>query len=237
MEPAFSRLKSRLPGEIGMERGMQNVVIHAVQRRRAGYYEARARYARLPGNTPVIRLANAEMARGAHRVLDWFTRALADEVRARPKPENAYSLEREVEVSLVLPNLVSVLATDYHYTGGAHPNTNFAFYSFGLLNGRAKRLAITNFFRPGSNGPKRVGDAVYARLKKNRDAAWIQEGNIKPDDPMLTKPFVLTQTAFTFLFEPYAVGPYAAGMFSVKIPFAEFGEALNANGPLKPVLR
>jgi hypothetical protein len=175
------------------------------------------------------------MEKGAHRVLDWFTNVLQDDIRARRKPETKFDLEREIEVSLALPDLVSVLATDHHYTGGAHPNANFAFYNFGLVNGRAKALTVTDLFRPNVNAKKLVGDAVYARLKKEEEAMWIHNGDIKPGDPLLIKPFLLTKTAFTFLFEPYAVGPYAAGMFMVKIPYTEFGDRLNPGGPLKAV--
>jgi hypothetical protein len=216
---------------------MPQVTIKAFHRRRVGYYSATARFARISGNTPVIRLANMEMEKGARHVLDWFTEALRDEIRVGRKPHTAYDLDRDFEVSLALPDLVSAWATDYHYTGGAHPNTNFAFYNVGLVNGRAKVLTVADLFRPGINGRKLVADAVYARLKKEPEATWIQNGDIKHGDPLLTKPFILTPKTMTFFFEPYAVGPYAAGMFTVILPHAEFGDAVDRNGPLKPILR
>ncbi len=220
---------------------MQGVSMRTIHRRRAGVYKAMVRFARISGNTLVIRRANAEMEKGAEQAVDWFLKEISDRgfLQERFKPGRVLSLDRQFTVSLSLPTLVSAMAEDAYYIGQNHQNYKFATYNFGLVRGRVKALTIADFFRSGVDGRKLMGNAVYRRLRETPGAAWVRDRSdfpIRPGDPILTERFILTPTAFTFLFAPYEVGPFVAGSFTAKIPFIEFQQTLDHEGPLKPLL-
>lgn len=71
---------------------------------------------------------------------------------------------------------------------------------------------------------------------RERKASQVVDGDIESLPDELLENFIVTPSAMTFLFAPYAVGSYAEGSFLVKLAFEELGAILDPDGPLKPVL-
>ncbi|MEZ5788656.1 MAG: DUF3298 domain-containing protein [Xanthobacteraceae bacterium] len=155
---------------------------------------------------------------------------------------------------------VSVLRTDFFFSGGAHPNTEVDTI---LWNADAKkRVSVRPFFtETKDNGPtmralaKLIRDAVAAE-KRARDipiedpseSQWLQ--GIQPSLLKLG-PLALARSTeagksggLTVHFSPYAVGPYVEGRYTVLIPWRAFARYLSPEGravfggePIKPEIK
>ncbi len=170
-----------------------------------------------------------------------------------------WSLEREYMQRSVVGRYVSIVRSDFTYTGGAHPNTNIDTILWDRDS--RKRISIRPFLAETvDNGPvlqalaKLVRIAV-AREKIARGATIEGENGRKPasaeqvalEDQAIVdgvKPTLLglgpvtlapstepnKSSGFTFHFSPYAVGSYAEGSYTAFVPWTEIKPHLSPEG-------
>jgi Deacetylase PdaC len=171
-----------------------------------------------------------------------------------------WSLERGYSVRSVVARYVSILRTDYTYSGGAHPNTNIDTI---LWDRDARtRISIRPFLKESTdNGPTMTALAKLVRLAVARekiergqgdeDAAkkkgvsteeylvaqdssitdGVQASLIKLGPVTLAPSTVVNKSSgFTFHFSPYAVGSYAEGPYTVFVPGSELKPYLSPTG-------
>lgn len=202
---------------------------------KAGYWEATATYPSFQSTFPVAKLANRVLAREARESIARFNSEALQLLRGdhMKKPEASYGHDWTPIVSLSEPNLISVYCEVYDMMGGAHPNHGYAFYTFGLVNGKARQLKLKDLFLPGTDPRKTVSDLIMPELK-SKQAGWVENGELKQIDAKQAECFVMTQGGLTFLFEPYSVGSYAEGSYEVKLTYCQIG-MLNPKGPLSSV--
>ena len=213
---------------------------------RAGYYSIKVQYPRFAGSSAVVRKANADLTGLAQRTFADFQNQARDTAKEFGKPIEP-SLVRTYEfaptVSLARPDLISVFFIESTFEGGNHASMLYASESFGLVEGAAKRLYLSDLLRPGMDARSIAGAYVYSRLKSEPRADWIQQGRNSIGQPMtatspeLTKTFVITTAGLTFLIAPYDVGCWASGSFQVKVPWSAFGSDLAPKGPLGTLMR
>jgi hypothetical protein len=178
----------------------------------------------------------------------WVTKNRADADKERKQDpdlfRNAWSFERKYETrSEVDGRYVSIVRTDYEYTGGAHPNSS----SDTILWDRSagKRISIRPFFtETADNGPtlKAMRQAVIASLeaeKKKRGAEGMDASAIEGIEPKLLKigPVSLApstaegkSSGLTFHYSPYAVGSYAEGEYIAFVPWETLKPYLTPEG-------
>ena len=204
---------------------------------RSGWWSAYATYPRFLGRSPLEVLATRTLQRAAAQGLAEFVAELKDAFPTHGKPVQPYEYRLTPVISLARPAIVSMYFEHWEYAGGAHPNTFYAAYTFGMIGDAPRQLTLSDLFRPGTDGVKVVSDLVIAHLKREPDAFWVLEGTVKTIDPKIASRFVFTPTALTILIQPYEVGPYSSGSFFVKVPFAEFRGSLDPGGPLQTLLR
>jgi hypothetical protein len=146
-----------------------------------------------------------------------------------------YAREIDWSVAAETPKLMSLRKLEYEFAGGAHPNTAYS----ALLWDKAlkKVLKPAALFRPGTDFGKldaTLCDALRAAKKKKLGKDYQADS---PDTWTCPKwadtPFVLAPSTepdkaggLTFLFSPYAVGPYAEGAYEVTVPLSAFQGAL-----------
>lgn len=227
-----------------------------IRQGRPGWWSATAGYARFLGRSPLEDLATGTLQRAAAQNVAEFAAQMKDPAafpspdgsQTGVKPQQPYELTFAPVVSLARPAIISVYFAGRVWSGGAHPNAFYAAYSFGVAGGRAKVLTLDDLFRPGTNGAKIVSDRTIAHLRQDPEALWVQDGTIqriemqtgeaaRPVPNVAFATFVITPTALTVLIQPYQVGPYTSGSFSVKLPFSEFRDTLDPAGPLESLLR
>ncbi|WP_047308226.1 DUF3298 and DUF4163 domain-containing protein [Rhodopseudomonas palustris] len=152
--------------------------------------------------------------------------------------ERSYAVDSEVA-----GRYVSVLRTDYSYTGGAHPNTEIDTILWDKQLG--KRISIRPFFTDLSDGSpamQAMVKGVIAALRAEKKARGTEddgEDYVKSIEPKLLKigPVTLApstesgkSSGLKFHYAPYAVGAYAEGSYDAFVPWTALKPYLSAEG-------
>ncbi len=132
--------------------------------------------------------------------------------------------ENRLEVMTLTPTLLSVLESQFTYTGGAHPNTAYRSQTFHATGGSVEHLTLQDLF--GGDVPGTLLGEVTERLKRQK-ASMIVDGSVKLKLRDLSV-FNLSEQGLVFTFAPYAVASYAEGAFTVTVPYEKL------NGQLEP---
>jgi hypothetical protein len=192
-------------------------------------------------------LADNLLAEGKH----WIETNRADAAKEfRTSPElfrdgRAWTFERGYsETTKVGGRYVSIVRTDYIYTGGAHPNTLIDTI---LWDDEAKKqISVRPFFKEtADNGPtlKALRDAAIAAVKAEKKVRGIDDSGVvdwyNGVEPTLLKVGAVSLAPSTiagksagleFHYSPYAVGPYAEGPYTVFVPWETFKAYLSPQG-------
>ncbi len=198
-------------------------VVKTAAAAKPGIYQVEIKYPQFPDVTPLVRFANQTLANWARGELSRFVR---DSRRAQGpgKPQAPYSYNANFKVSnFSAARLVSVFFDTHAYTGGAHGNSAYVVFNFGMVEGKARRLALGDLFRPGAGYPQKISDAVIKKLKQDKRASFVADGEVKSLTPEQLERFVIEPGGLVFLIDPYEAGPYAAGQFQVKLTPDELG--------------
>jgi hypothetical protein len=158
-----------------------------------------------------------------------------------------WSFDRNYKLLSSVGPYISVLRTDFFFTGGAHPNTDVDTILWDSAT--KKRISVRPFFvETKDNGPTMtalatlIRDAV-AKVKKARGikvaADPAKDEWLKAIEPSLPKlgPLALARSTepgkssgLSVHFSPYAVGPYVEGRYTVLIPWRAFASYLSPEG-------
>ncbi|EAQ35375.1 hypothetical protein NB311A_17961 [Nitrobacter sp. Nb-311A] len=192
-------------------------------------------------------LADNLLAEGKH----WIEKNRADAAKEfKTSPElfgegRAWTFERSyAQTSNVGGRYVSIVRTDYIYTGGAHPNTLIDTILWDQET--KKQISIRPFFKEtADNGPtlKALRDAAVAAVKAKKKERGIDDSGAinwyESVEPTLLKvgavslaPSVLAgkSAGLVFHYSPYAVGSYAEGSYTVFVPWEAFRKHLSPQG-------
>jgi hypothetical protein len=138
------------------------------------------------------------------------------------------SLEIDYSIEYMDNRCISVLLYNFSYTGGAHPNTFSSSYNYDIQ--KRKKLLLDDLFAQGYDYLNFLSSYCYEDIKNKyieidtnpEDAEdWIIDGT-DPLEPDNFKDFNLTADSLMITFDPYEVGPYVMGAFTVFVPYAEF---------------
>lgn len=116
----------------------------------------------------------------------------------------------------------SVTLSDYRFTGGAHGYTNYDNLNFDLKTG--KQLEDSDLFKDKAAAQKKIAALVYEKLlKEASDRIYDDRDEVKQSLLGVggLKVLRFTKGGLEFQSAPYQVGPYAAGVVKVTIPYAE----------------
>ena len=143
-------------------------------------------------------------------------------------PYRPYDLSTEWAVVTDLPDWLSLSATIYSYTGGAHGNTGYDSLLWDKKAG--KERPVLSLFTSEAALEKAVQQPLCAGLDRERAKRRGEKVVRNQDDWMSacigikdTTPILGSagKTAFDrigFLIGPYAAGPYAEGSYDVTLP-------------------
>lgn len=119
-------------------------------------------------------------------------------------------------------DMISLVAYESAYTGGAHGNYWFGKYNAALdRSGELREIALADLFSNPEQGIKIVAGKVIERLRA-REAIWgIVEKTPEQVKPEELGTFTLTPQGIAFAFAPYEVHAFAAGCFYTTIAWDE----------------
>ncbi len=204
-----------------------------IEKRKPGYYSANGTFPLLP-RTHVQGMASLgfeSIVKGSvHRFLKFCEEDITE------KPRAPWDHQSFVTLTMNSPTLVSGMATHYEYTGGAHPNTTYTCMTWGIKNGKAQRLRLTDLCKPNSNPQAQLQAVIFGKLVKNPQAMWIQEGTVSEMSAAQFDSFVVRPDGLEYVFAPYEMGPYAAGTVLCKLKWSEI-PGLDRNGPLRDYIK
>jgi hypothetical protein len=225
---------TELPVELNAGFSLSSEKIEEKNGRR--HYEIDAEYPQLAGGGAHVAEFNRRARALAAGQVAEFKKGVEDWTGA-PGEVGSY-IDVGYRLGLGADDLVSVLfLVDTFYSGAAHPNHESAALNFDLRHGRALRLA--DLFKPSALYLRAVSDYCIRDLKRQMRAsdmedpsamdADIEEG-AKPDAKNF-RSWLLTRRGIEFTFDPYQVGPYAAGPQRVLVPYAALKDLINPEGP------
>lgn len=211
-------------------------------------YEVEVQYPQLSGSvSPNIEKFNQTVRVLVTRKVNDFRKEMAPAADEEPSPDSGSlatdeSLGSDIsigyEIALAKDDLISIEFTVGSYSAGAaHPNSYTEVVNFDLRNGKALRLA--DLFLPGSKHLQTISAFCIQALRKLTkeqgadamlDDDWIQKG-AGPDLSNFDN-WTITKKGLGITFDPYQVGPYAAGPQHVLAPYSALKEIINAEGPV-----
>lgn len=112
----------------------------------------------------------------------------------------------------------------YIDTGGAHGISTTTTFSF---TGTGERIALSQLFTNGARGLSSVADYVKKELLKSEftNAEWVNDGAAPSEQNY--RNFTVQPGGITFIFDPYQVAAYAAGIQKVTVPVSVFKTIAN----------
>jgi len=209
-------------------------------------YEVDAAYPQLTGSTdPNYEKFNRATHALITRKVSDFRQEMVPSAEDAEEPETANpALEESTgsdiniryAVVLAKDDLISTEFTVSSYSAGAaHPNSYTEVVNFDLKNG--KQLKLADLFVPGSKYLQVISTYCIQELKKQTKGAdatldddWIQKGAA----PELTNydNWTVRKKGLGITFDPYQVGPYAAGPQNVLVPYASLKDIIKPDGPV-----
>lgn len=186
-----------------------------------GWWEAKVSYPIFPAAAPAGVVANREFHQRAKASFDAFMNQAVKGLKQLGKPTAPYSLTVKPTISIHRESLITGYLSQYEYTGGAHPNRFYLTVNVGIVDREARLLKLRDVMARGVP-PKEIEQIVLTKLnaiKRQRGADPLTELQ-----PGLLEQFVMTPTGITWIFEPYAVGPYAEGDYFVRVAYEELGD-------------
>jgi hypothetical protein len=149
-----------------------------------------------------------------------------------PDAPGSWAVERKVTLTFQNPRVLTLTASDYSYTGGAHPLMVELLASFDLEAGRP--LMLSDLLRPGY--PEPLTALVEAELKRVRGLApetdLLDEGFFLEEGFRLTDNFGVLADGLRFYYNPYEIGPYVLGPTDLTVPYAALAEWIPEDGIL-----
>ena len=172
---------------------------------------------------------------GVNELNSFIQTAQGDHVHLKAKgmPAPAYQRTLEWTLAAATPRLLGARQTWSDYTGGAHPNHGSRGLVWDVV--RDHEMARADLFVANSD-QSRLDSVLCDAIKasKARRPGSIQDAESWPCPKWADSDFVLVPSTMpdkigglVFLFDPYAIGPYAEGDYAVLIPLSAFESELS----------
>jgi hypothetical protein len=143
-------------------------------------------------------------------------------------------LNVDYTVVLAQDDLVSIkFEVGSYYQGAAHPNSYSDVLNYDLKNG--KQLKLADLFKPGAKFLPVIATYSIGDLKKQAKDKGLLDDLIESGAAPAAKNYLswnITKKGLGINFDPYQVGPYAAGPQYVMVPYTILKDLINPDGPI-----
>jgi len=174
-----------------------------------------------------------------------FKKEMAPQPDEEPRPENSMGSDLSIGYSIALAqdDLISMsLTVSDYYQGAAHPNSYIESINYDLKN--AKLIKLADLFKPGTKYLQAISAYCIADLKKQSNAkgadGMLDDSSINSGAGPSAKNYdswTITRRGLGINFDPYQVGPYAAGPQFVLVPYSALKDLINPEGMLAPFVK
>jgi hypothetical protein len=193
-----------------------------IKNARRNQYTAQTSYPVYRGKGAVTRFANSQLAHFARTEHSAFLKEARRLVRGGWRLGGLEHTLQFQAADFQGPSLISVSYDKIQYLAGAHGMNWTLCFNFGKVNGHARRLTLSDFFKNDKEYQKRVSQTAIQKLRL-KDAAWVVEGSVKSLSIKQLNRFTVENDGLRFYFDPYEMGPFAAGSYDIKLTPQELG--------------
>jgi len=204
-------------------------------------YEIAAQFPQITGgNNPNFEKFNQTVRGSVVKKIAEFKKDVAPKPDEEPRPEDSMGSDLSIsyEIALARDDFVSVLLiVSSYFQGAAHPNGYSEGVNFDLKNGKVLKLA--DLFKPGTKYLQALSAFCVADLKKQSKAksepGMLDDSSINSGAAPALKNYhswTIKKQGLGVEFDPYQVGPYAAGAQSVVVPYSAIKDLINTDGPI-----
>jgi hypothetical protein len=200
-------------------------------------YEIDAQYPQITGGSnPNFEKFNQVARASVTKTVADFRKQMAPQPgEDEPRPEGSMGsdLTMGYEIALAQDDLISIeFNVGSYYQGAAHPNSYSEVLNYDLKNG--KQLKLGDLFKPGAKYLQAIASYCIAELKKDKDKGLLDGVFEKGASPTGEnyKNWTLTRRGLGISFDPYQVGPYAAGPQYVVVPYSTLKDLIKPEGPI-----
>jgi len=199
-------------------------------------YEIAANYPQLTGgNNPNFEKFNQAARALVSKKVAGFKKDLQNDEGYEPLPDSMGSdLSVGYTVVLAQDDLVSIkFEVGSYYQGAAHPNSYSDVLNYDLKNG--KQLKLADLFKPGARFVQAIAIYSIGDLKKEAKDKGLLDDMIESGAAPVAKNYLswnITKKGIGINFDPYQVGPYAAGPQYVIVPYTTLKDLINPEGPV-----
>ena len=204
------------------------------------HFEISAQYPQLTGgNNPNIEKFNQAARAAVTKKVAMFKKEMTPEEgenteETRPEDSMGSDLTISYSVALAQDDLVSIdFAVHTYYQGAAHPNQYAETLNYDLKNG--KLLKVSDLFKPGAKYLQAIATYCIADLKKQAEQNGLMPEEIEKGAAAKSENYeawTITKRGVGIEFDPYQVGPYAAGPQYVLVPYSSLKDLINPDGPV-----
>lgn len=144
---------------------------------------------------------------------------------------NHWTIEVNGEQASATQNTITIILSQYAYTGGAHPNSFQTYLNFNKETGQLiqiedfvtdKKLLLTVV-------EQQFREAYDLTAEQDLTAAGLFENQL-----VLPQNFAMTKEGLLLFYNTYEIGPYAAGPYTVKIPWTRLEDVLKEDSVIAP---
>ncbi|HEY6804886.1 MAG TPA: DUF3298 domain-containing protein [Pyrinomonadaceae bacterium] len=202
-------------------------------------YEIAAQYPEITGagNTNFDKFNQLVRASITKKVAG-FKKEMAPEEGEEDRPENSMGSDLTIgyDFDLAQDDLISLtFSVSSYYQGAAHPNSYSETINYDLKNGKLLKLA--DLFKPGAKYLPAISAYCIDDLKKQSKEkdGILDDDSIKSGAAPTVKNYqswTIGRKGLGINFDPYQVGPYAAGPQYVVVPYSTLKDLINPDGPL-----
>jgi hypothetical protein len=225
--------------------GTQITTKHINESLKAKRFDITAEYPELVGGANVSgfnQLVKTRVSKETSDVRKQMLSLTAEDLKLQPKGVNTY-LEINYDIDYADNDLIGVRFVESSFTGGAHPNSSFFTITYDLKNGRELKLA--ELFKPGAKYLQAVSAYAIKDLQGRKMPDSDENMGLAQDifaEGAMAKAenyrnWIITKKGLMFSFDPYQVGPYAAGPQFVIVPYAVLREIAKPNGVLAKMMK
>ncbi len=152
----------------------------------------------------------------AERIADAFLENLATNPPVGELSQMSFSsVSMDYSVLEETPEVISVyFQISEYYSGAAHPLPFSEVLNYDLRN--QKVLALSDLFQPGADYLQLLSDYAIDALADKEGYSFPEGAAPKAENYQIWN---LTPDGLQITFDPYQVGPYAAGFITVEVPF------------------
>lgn len=141
---------------------------------------------------------------------------------------SCWELKTQADTTHVSADVLTVRLETYAYTGGAHPNSNQAFYMFDRETGQT--LSLTDLVSD-TTALLNVVEQTFRQQQKLLPQTNLEERGYFLRDGRFFLPanVGMSRTGMVFYYNPYEIASYALGPIEVTVPYHQLAGILRAD--------